>query len=234
MLPWPAIETVLLDMDGTLIDLCFDNYFWRDYLPLCYSQKYAIDLAQARHQLFTRYQAVEGQLVWYCVDYWSEQLGLDIALLKQDAAHLIALRPSVEIFLQALQRANKSVFLVTNAHPISLQLKMDKMQRDQTPLRHYFADLISAHQVGWPKEQVAFWAHLQMHYPFNPQTTLLIDDNLTILRTAHQYGIGHLATVRMPDSTRPVTSTMQSTATQSNNAFCPDFWIIDDFAAWVP
>ena len=27
------VDTVLLDMDGTLLDLAFDNYFWQKLVP---------------------------------------------------------------------------------------------------------------------------------------------------------------------------------------------------------
>ena len=33
---WRAIDTVLLDMDGTLLDLRFDNYFWLELVPRKY------------------------------------------------------------------------------------------------------------------------------------------------------------------------------------------------------
>ncbi|HBT55971.1 MAG TPA: haloacid dehalogenase, partial [Pseudomonas sp.] len=33
MLNWNAIDTVLLDMDGTLLDLHFDNHFWLEHMP---------------------------------------------------------------------------------------------------------------------------------------------------------------------------------------------------------
>ena len=32
-LDWTSIDTVLLDMDGTLLDLRFDNWFWQEHVP---------------------------------------------------------------------------------------------------------------------------------------------------------------------------------------------------------
>lgn len=34
MIAWKEIDTVLLDMDGTLLDLNFDNHFWKEFVPL--------------------------------------------------------------------------------------------------------------------------------------------------------------------------------------------------------
>ena len=43
MIDWDSIDTVLLDMDGTLLDLHFDNYFWTEHLPDIYSRKHQLD-----------------------------------------------------------------------------------------------------------------------------------------------------------------------------------------------
>ena len=39
MIDWEHIDTVLLDMDGTLLDLHFDNYFWTQHLPGVYARE---------------------------------------------------------------------------------------------------------------------------------------------------------------------------------------------------
>ena len=41
MINWKNIDTVLLDMDGTLLDLHFDNHFWQTFVPLRYAQQHA-------------------------------------------------------------------------------------------------------------------------------------------------------------------------------------------------
>ena len=33
MLNWSKIDTVLLDMDGTLLDLHYDSHFWLNVIP---------------------------------------------------------------------------------------------------------------------------------------------------------------------------------------------------------
>ncbi|MCB1776524.1 MAG: GMP/IMP nucleotidase [Candidatus Competibacteraceae bacterium] len=197
-LPWPTIHTVLLDMDGTLLDLHFDNHFWRELIPVRYAERHGLPLEQARIDIKARTQAVEGTLDWYCLDYWARELALDIVALKREIEHLIAVHPHVTEFLDALRVAGKRVFLVTNAHPHSLTLKMEK-----TRLTGHFDGMICAHTLGWVKEQPEFWPRLQAIAPFDPATTLLVDDNVSILRAAQDYGVRCLVAVRRPDSVDP-------------------------------
>jgi HAD superfamily hydrolase (TIGR01509 family) len=197
-LPWRQIHTVLLDMDGTLLDLRFDNHFWLEYMPHRYGEVYGLDLEQARAELLARYRRVEGTLAWYCLDYWTQELGMEMAVLKREVEHLIAVHPYAMEFLDAVRAAGKQVVLVTNAHPDSLSLKLEKTQ-----LAGHFDALISAHELGLAKEQPEFWPRLQAQENFDPATTLLVDDNLTILRTARDYGIAYLVSVLQPDSAHP-------------------------------
>jgi putative hydrolase of the HAD superfamily len=198
VLDWQDIDTVLLDMDGTLLDLHYDNHFWLEYVPQRYAEKHGIAFEQARDALFAKYKAVEGTLNWYCVDYWTEQLGMDIPLLKEEVQHLIAVHPDVVEFLSALQRAAKRAILVTNAHGKSLGLKMRRTQ-----LGGHFERIVSSHDLGLPKEDARFWGKLRDHVNFEPGRTLLVDDSLPVLRSARTYGIAHLLAVYQPDTRRP-------------------------------
>ncbi|MCC6135212.1 MAG: GMP/IMP nucleotidase [Candidatus Contendobacter sp.] len=197
-LPWTQIETVLLDMDGTLLDLRFDNYFWRELIPRRYAERHGLPLTEAQAEVKARTQAIEGTLNWYCLDHWGQELALDIMAIKREIAHLIAVHPHVLTFLDALGDAGKRIVLVTNAHPHSLALKMEK-----TELAGHFDALICAHDLGLVKEQPEFWPRLQEIESFDPVTTLLVDDNPAILHTALTYGIAYLVTVLQPDSSAP-------------------------------
>ena len=197
-LPWSLIHTVLLDMDGTLLDLRFDNQFWRELVPARYAQRHGLPLDQARAEVAARTQAVEGTLEWYCLDYWTRELALDIVTLKREIDHLIAVHPHVLEFLDALRAGGQRVILVTNAHRQSLTLKMEK-----TRLTGHFDAIICAHDLGLVKEQPEFWPRLRAQEPFDPAATLLVDDHLAILRAARAYGIAHLVSVLRPDSAHP-------------------------------
>ncbi len=193
------IDTVLLDMDGTLLDLHFDDQFWLELVPKRFAEKNRLSEAEAKAQIYARYQAVAGQLQWYCVDYWQAQLELPIAELKQELKHLIQLRPDVPPFLKALKAAGKQVVLVTNAHPKSLSLKVE-----QTQLDSYLDALISTHQFGASKEELSLWRQLQQHLGYDSARTLFVDDTVNLLYVARQAGIGQVLAVKNPNSQKPM------------------------------
>jgi putative hydrolase of the HAD superfamily len=198
MMDWKKIDTVLLDMDGTLLDLNFDNHFWKEFVPLKFAEQQGISKVLAKQQLEPQFKSMEGKLEWYCLDYWSNVLQLDIAGLKAEISGLIAVLPHVTEFLEKLQQSQQKVLLVTNAHRDSLGLKMEK-----TCLQPFFDGIISSHDLGLPKERAEFWGLLQQHQPFDKNTTLLIDDSLAVLNSARLFGIAHLISVSKPDSKQP-------------------------------
>lgn len=198
MLDWSAIQTVFLDMDGTLLDLHFDNHFWLEHVPLRYAEKHGLSPEAAQNALAPRYRKVAGTMDWYCVDYWSRELELDIARLKEEVEHLIAVHPHVTDFLAAVRASGRRTVLVTNAHHKSLALKMRKTRLDGE-----LDAVICAHDFGVPKEHPEFWGRLQAVERFDPARTLLVDDSLPVLRSARNYGMTHLLAVRQPDTRQP-------------------------------
>jgi len=216
MIDWSNIDTILLDMDGTLLDLNFDNHFWQEFVPKRYGEKHGIDTAAAKAEIFPRYQRVEGTMNWYCVDYWTGELGLDIAQLKQEIDHLIAVHPHVFEFLDVARASGKYLALVTNAHSKSLELKMKK-----TELGRHFDRIVCAHDYGLPKEDLRFWDHLIKDIPFDKQRTLLVDDSLSVLRSAKDYGMAYLLAVFKPDTQQPVREISEFNAIHSFDDIIP-------------
>ncbi len=195
MLDWSKISTVLLDMDGTILDLHFDTHFWLHHLPQRYSEVHNVNLAEAKQSLVDHYQRVEGTIDWYCLDYWAEQTQLSITDLKREVQHLIQLRTDAHDFLCALKSSGRDIVLVTNAHPDSLALKIERTQLDK-----YFDTLYSTHEFGVTKESQLLWQRLQEKHGFVLEQTLFVDDSITILDSAKKYGFEHLLAVANPDS----------------------------------
>lgn len=195
---WQHIDTVLLDMDGTLLDLHFDNYFWLSHLPMQYAAHHNVSIEHANRTLQTLINERVGSLQWYCLDHWSELVNMDIMQLKHEIKHKIAIRPHVPLFLEALREAGKHIVLITNAHPAGLELKLDVTQ-----LSDWLDVIISSHEFKQPKEHPLFWQALSNKITFNPQRTLFVDDTPRILHSAEKFGIANLLCISEPDSQKP-------------------------------
>ncbi|WP_317929966.1 GMP/IMP nucleotidase [Halioxenophilus sp. WMMB6] len=195
---WQQIDTVLLDMDGTLLDLHFDNYFWLEHLPAHYAQVNKLSREEAKRVLEHQFRSHEGTLNWYCLDHWSAALQLNVGELKREVQHKICVRPYVEGFLASLKALDKKLVLITNAHQQSLQLKLEVTQ-----INRWLDVVISSHQFKYPKEHQEFWQRLHAIEQFDPERTLFIDDTVRILKAAENFGIRHLLCIHQPDSQRP-------------------------------
>lgn len=195
---WNNIDTVLLDMDGTLLDKYYDDHFWEEFVPAQYALKNGITETQARDELMPRYRSREETLDWANLDFWSDQLDLDIPALKRKIQHLIVIHPNVVKFLDRVKMAGKGVYLVTNAHSKTLDLKMER-----TALADSFDSIITSHSIGMPKEDPAFWEDLKKVVPFDPDRTLLGEDTEAVLRSAALYGIRYLVFVANSSSAKP-------------------------------
>jgi len=199
---WSKIDTVLLDMDGTLLDLRFDNWFWQELIPHRYAAENGLSEPDAMELLQPKFHAIRGTIQWYCIDYWSRELGLDIARIKRAALARVSCLPGAEEFLLKLRESGKRRVLVTNAHPKTLAIK-----DQQVRLTVHFDACYSTHLFDAPKENAAFWPRLQAVEPFTAERTLFVDDSLPVLEAAHGFGIGWLRAVRRPDSAQPAQNT---------------------------
>ena len=199
MLNWNSIDTVLLDMDGTLLDLHFDTYFWLTHLPKRYAQEHKVSESEALALITENVEKHRGTLNWYCLDHWSELVNLDIPALKREVVHKIKIRPHAEAFLNFLRAQNKRLVLITNAHPKGLALKLEVTEIDRL-----LDIVISSHEFSAPKEDQAFWNALAKHEPFELERTLFIDDTPSVLKSAQTFGIKYLLQITHPDSQKPV------------------------------
>jgi len=211
---WDRIDHVLLDLDGTILDRYFDDYFWEHFVPERYAEKNNISFGRAKEELFKRYKTHEGTLNWTDLDFWSNELNLDVPALKEQVKHLIEVHPHVEEFLLMLKRQKKRISLVTNAHYKSIDIKFKK-----TAIGRYFNSVITSFDMGHPKENYEFWKNAEKSLRFKREQTLLIDDTITVLRTAKAYGIRYLILKERPSSRSQTTLQPQNIGPEDSGEF---------------
>lgn len=200
MIPLKEIKYILLDMDGTLLDKYFDDFFWEHLVPEKYAEKHNITFGRAKEELLSKYKAHEGTLNWTDIDFWSRELNIDIPALKEQIKHLIEVHPHVEDFLKTLKRHKKKVYMVTNAHYKVLDIKLKK-----TEIGKYFDKCITSFEMGYPKEMIEFWQKAEKILGFDKENTLFIDDTVEILKTARSFGIKYTLLKTRANSKKPDT-----------------------------
>jgi putative hydrolase of the HAD superfamily len=195
---WERIDTVLVDMDGTLLDLAFDNFFWLEVVPQRYANLRGLSLDESRRQLAPRFDAVAGTLPWYCLDHWTRELGFDVKELKHTHRHRIGYLPGAPEFLNAVRRRGKRLQIVTNAHRDAFAVKAG-----QTGIDKLVDSVVCSHDLAAPKESADFWRELERRERFDRARTLFIEDSLAVLAAARAHGLDQTLAIRRPDSRLP-------------------------------
>jgi HAD superfamily hydrolase (TIGR01509 family) len=190
---WSAIDTVLLDMDGTLLDLAYDKRFWEEHLPRRFAETRGVAVEEAHRVMRPIFESTAGTLDWYCINHWSRALSVDITMLKRQTRHEIGWLPGARDFLARVRASGRRLALVTNAHPEILAIK-----DAQLGVRRRFDANYTSHDFGAPKEDAAFWPRLAAREPFDAARTLFADDNATVLDAARGHGIRWVYAVRRP------------------------------------
>lgn len=202
-------DTLMLDMDGTVLDLAFDNHVWQELVPERYAQLTGIGEDDAKAFVYAKYRSFEGKLDWYCLDHWSELLGLDVLALHRSVSERIGYLPGAQRFLEMVSKRDIRLLLVTNSHRDTLTVKTEA-----TGIADYFDRIYCSHDVGHAKEDQPFWQALLEAESFDPLHTLFVDDNVSVLRSAHAFGVRMLLNVIRPDTTAPLRESSEFSAVE--------------------
>jgi len=209
-------DTLMLDMDGTLLDLAYDNYMWLEHIPAEYARRNSMGAAEAREMLSAKFRSLEGKLQWYCLDHWSEVLDLDVKALHRRENARIRFLPGARDFLQVARKHDVRVLLVTNSHRDTLEIKTEV-----TGITDFFDAIYTSHDLGHAKEDQPFWHALHEAEGFDRETTLFIDDNPAVLESARTFGISMLLNVTRPDTRWPAREHRDFPAIESVGSLLP-------------
>jgi 5'-nucleotidase len=201
------ITTLFLDMDGTLLDLHFDTFFWTNYLPRRFSEIHDLPAARASAKIAEYMKTASGTTNWSSTEHWADTLDLNIIALKHELKHLIGYRPGTQEFLRSVKDSSIQIVLLTDADPHVIALKEATLCESGPSLLQYMDKVISSRELGYLKENTAFWPSLTRLLSFTAASSSLIDDNLAVLQNARNSGIEHLVAISQPDSTKPQQNT---------------------------
>lgn len=190
-------QIIMFDMDGTLLDLAFDDLIWNQQLAIRHAENHQCSLEQSQTSLNQFYQQHKHTISWYSSDYWTATVGVDVLQLQYDFKQYIAPRPGCFELLEQLHKQGYRCWLLTNADQAGLKLKLDQIE-----LSPYFEVILSSEQFGYSKEHQLFWQKLQALHPFSPEQVVFIDDTAPVLDAAQQFGIQHLLSIVQPSSGR--------------------------------
>ena len=216
LLPWEEIDTILLDMDGTILDLNYDNHVWNQALPSAYAEKHSLNEEAARSKLIGHMQEIHGTIDFYSFPYWAQYTGLDITALHRRFTELIQFRPGAKAFLNWAKAKKKKTIIATNAHPESIQIK-----NEISALSSHVNHITSSHQYECPKETPEFWERLQIEHQFDKAKTIFIDDNAPILDSSKNYGLAYNLIVAKPDSRKPLKPNLSYPSFDHYEEICP-------------
>jgi HAD superfamily hydrolase (TIGR01509 family) len=192
---WSGIDTVLLDLDGTLLDQAYDNHIWRDLIPQRFAVARGLDLQAAYDEIARMFAGRSGTLDWYDIDYWTRTLGVDVGALHREVRTHVAWLPGAREFLARMRAMGKRLVLLTNSHPVALAVK-----HEQTGVLDYLDEAASSQEFGAPKERAEFWEAARARFGFDPARSLFADDNARMLEAARQAGVRWVYGVRHWDT----------------------------------
>ena len=187
LLSWDRIDDVLVDMDGTLLDRHFDNFFFEEELPRRYANLHGLSFEASRERLMAMYRSVEGELAWTDLRYWGERVGIDVVAMHREFQHLIGFLPGAEDFLKAVRAKGKRIIVLTNAHEAGVAVKCA-----QTGLPKYVDRIVDAFEVGYLKMRLEYWPACRKLVGFDPNRSLYVDDDELCLAAAKQYGVASI------------------------------------------
>lgn len=196
--PLSQVELILFDMDGTLLDLNFDQVFWLQTMPRHWAAVHGHDPSDALSQIMPRLMAQRGTLNWYSLRHWEREFNIDLEALNHAQRHQIRLLPDTPQVLTALRQAGKRLWLLTNADPLIMAIKLE-----ETHIAPYFEQIITSHEIGLSKEETGFWDQLQQRHPFDASRAIFVDDTPSVLENARHAGLAEIFAMGQPDLTRP-------------------------------
>ena len=178
----------LIDLDGVILDTKYDNFFWQEHIPKVYAEKNNISLSDAVNFTHALFHYKKKTKDWYDIIYWSNILNIDIAKEKERKTNMdkICLKDGSLDILDKLKNQGKKLFLITNAHRTTLNIKLKKFD-----VSKYFDEMICSHELGYIKENIQFWHILRLKLKLDYKYSVLVEDTFENINSAYHAGLNN-------------------------------------------
>lgn len=163
-------RVISFDVDGTLVDLRFNELIWNEGIPLLYAEKMGIGLEEARKHVKQEYDRVgENRLEWYDIRYWFRYLGLEgwRELLK---SYEVIVYPEVPWVLNTLTK-KYDLIAATNLTREFLDIEMKNLRNS---FKHVFSSTSDFKQV---KKTIGFYSKICDILQIKPQEMVHVGDH---------------------------------------------------------
>ena len=134
------IKVISFDFDGTITKTTFADLFWLEGLPKLYSEKYNVDLEEAKNFLFREYDKIgKERLEWYDPDYWFNRFNINYSWKKlmEDYSYAIEIYADVIPTLERLKNSYDFI-IISNARREFIEIQMEKLN-----IKRYFKRVFS-------------------------------------------------------------------------------------------
>jgi len=202
---------ILLDIDGVLLDLSFDNLFWQELIPLKLASSKNISIEEAKTEIKKTASKIYGTLPWYELEFWESRYDIDFLSVANKHSSKINFLPDSEKILQQLASLDKRIILLTNCDPRLLNIKANAV-----PFMQYVDGCISSVEIGAVKENQNFWGPAFRYFNINPNFSLFADDNLYVVNSAIKAGIKNSFQVLEPTGDGSIINKPDATLTIRN------------------
>jgi putative hydrolase of the HAD superfamily len=164
------LRVISFDVDGTLVDLRFNELIWNEGIPLLYAEKMGIGLEEARKHVKQEYDRVgENRLEWYDIRYWFRYFGLEgwRELLK---SYEVTIYPEVPWVLNTLTK-KYDLIAATNLTREFLDMEMKDLRNF---FKHVFSSTSDFKQV---KKTIGFYSKICDILQIKPQEMVHVGDH---------------------------------------------------------
>ena len=149
------VRFVSLDLDGTIVNRDYVDYFWLELVPTLYSERHGLNLEDAKREVQRQYDEIGPKdLRWYNPEYWFQRFGLDSGMLSwalEEAGRFVKPYRDALEFIEAV-KGEVQLVLSTSASCEFIKLVFARVPELEQAFAHVFSSTSDFSLPGKPPE----------------------------------------------------------------------------------